>query len=498
MNRIVALLPFAFAAATSGAAQSAAAMDSAGQRCDFSKIHGAVWWGTDTKMSVQRFVSYMAPVLWFSSDEPSLHGTKGQAIRIPEAFPHEAKPDRPVLYYQMNIVFRRPDAKGPAVSHDTLDLKNMAFGLLKYFAYYPTEEGLGAHAHDIEPVEFKVVVLPHDWDGWEKWFPHGVSCTKPTYVIGVPRVSAQAHGLVWFWNVLNTDQDTEFPMHLLVEEGKHAFATDKNADGAFTRGYDVNVRINDAWGVRDIIRTGHMYSGGYESWMTKVRRPEYRILPPLPPDSPLRTEVSDMAGLQNVTYELRRFPTLASAQDDHQLAHLMRDKVVENWPVEGGFSSKKRWRAEVDQGAVIKSLSISYRYDASSGLVWSFPFFGLKHLEDPVRGGYVLHRMYVQGDNLRDFGWMLLYTPSASRWRDTYLSAGAENAHTSDSTGAISGEWAFVFETGIKYRININETPFKVLHHLTDYWGLRMGIKTRGFPSVDRLGFVLEFGAGAF
>jgi hypothetical protein len=55
-----------------------------------------------------------------------------------------------------------------------------------------------------------------------------------------------------------------------------------------------------------------------------------------------------------------------------------------------------------------------------------------------------------------------------------------------------------VFETGIKYRININETPLKVLHHLTDYWGVRLGLKTRGFPSVDRLGFVFEIGAGSF
>ena len=489
INLFAALLLQAPAAATNAAAPAP---------CDFSKVHGAVWWGTETKMPIERFVSYMAPVLWFSSDEPSLHGASGLAIRTPEPLPHEPRPDRPVLYYQLNVVFKRPDAKGPAVVHDTLDLTNMALGVLKYFAYYPTEEGLGAHPHDIEPVEFRVVVLPHNWDGFKKWFPNGVACDKPTYVIGVPRVSAQAHGLVWFWNVLNTDQDTEFPMHLLVEEGKHAFATDKNGDGAFTRGYDVNVRINDAWGARDIIRTGHMYTGGYESWMTKVRRPEYRVQPPLPPDSPLRSEVSDMAGLQNVTYELRPFPPLATEQDDHQLAHLMRDKVVPNWPLQEGFSSKKRWRSEVDQGAVIKSLSISYRYDASMGLVWSFPFFGFKHLEDPVRGGYVLHRMYVQGDKLRDFGWMALYTPSASRWRDTYLSLGAENAHTTDSTGAVSGDWAFVFETGIKWRVNINETPLKVLHYLTDYWGMRFGIKTRGFPTVDRLGFVFEIGAGSF
>ena len=39
---------------------------------------------------------------------------------------------------------------------------------------------------------------------------------------------------------------------LLVEEGKHAVAPDRNADGVYTPGYDVNKRIKDAWGVRDV------------------------------------------------------------------------------------------------------------------------------------------------------------------------------------------------------------------------------------------------------
>jgi len=66
------------------------------------------------------------------------------------------------------------------------------------------------------------------------------------------------------------------------------------------------------------------------------------------------------------------------------------------------------------------------------------------------------------------------------------------------ATGAVVGKWDFVFETGIKFRVNINETPIKPLHHLTDYWGLRMGIKYSGFHTINRLSYVLEFGAGSF
>ena len=130
--------------------------------------------------------------------------------------------------------------------------------------------------------------------------------------------------------------------------------------------------------------------------------------------------------------------------------------------------------------------------------MWSFPFFIVKHLEDPMTGGYIVQRMYVEGPRPQDFGWTALYTPSASRWLDTYLSAGAENAHITDSTGAVTGNWGFVFETGIKFRVNINETPIKPLHHLTDYWGLRLGVKYSGFHTINKLTYVLEFGAGSF
>jgi len=62
----------------------------------------------------------------------------------------------------------------------------------------------------------------------------------------------------------------------------------------------------------------------------------------------------------------------------------------------------------------------------------------------------------------------------------------------------VTGHWAFVLETGIKFRVNINETPLKALHVLTDYWGLRAGLRYRGAMNINRLGYVLEFGAGSF
>jgi hypothetical protein len=341
-------------------------------------------------------------------------------------------------------------------------------------------------------------VFPHKWQGFADYIPGGAQCAQPTYVIGVTRVQAKAHGLVWFWNVLDVDRYTQFPMHLMVEEGKHALATDKNGDGVFTKSYDVNRRVNDAWGTRDIIRSGLLFSGGYESWMTKVRRPEHRVFPPLPDDSPLQPQLKRrMRGGSFAVYELRSFPPLSFAGNDHQLQHLMSEKEIENWPAEHGISSTKNWGKAFEEGGVVKSLSIALRTDGSGGLVWSFPFFVVKHLEDPMMGGYILQRMYLEHD-WHTFGWTALYTPSASRWLDTYLSAGGEDEKYQDTSGNWVSNWDFVFETGIKFRVNINETPLKPLNFFTDYWGVRLGIKNRGFFDVNHISYVIEFGAGSF
>ena len=71
--------------------------------------------------------------------------------------------------------------------------------------------------------------------------------------MAVTRVTGEAHGNPWYYNVLEVDSGTELPIHILVEEGKHATATDKNADGYYTPGYDVTVLRMTTWGVRDTI-----------------------------------------------------------------------------------------------------------------------------------------------------------------------------------------------------------------------------------------------------
>jgi hypothetical protein len=377
--------------------------------------------------------------------------------------------------------------------------------LLEFYAYFSREEGLGAHEHDVEPVEFKVGVARSDGD-----YLKGLGkapCGERHYVIIVTRVSGKAHGIEWFWNIINVDEDTRFPMTILVEEGKHALATDKNGDGYFTPSYDVNTRTNDAWGVRDIIRSGGLFAGGYQAWMTKVRHPRDRVMPPVPDDNPILSEGlqrhSDYTG-GNAVYELRPFPSTEQAEaydamvgEGSHLVHFLEGKEVEDAPEMGTFNSVDEAFGWIDAGTFKRSLSIALYTDGRLGFTWAFPFFIVKNFQLSMSGGYIMHRMYLKGNNLDDFGWMALYSPSASRWIDSYFAAGVE-WHDVGTGGTRDIKADFVLETGLKLRAQIGHSPIKFLSFLTDFWGVRFGIKNYGFTDIDHLTYVVELGAGSF
>jgi hypothetical protein len=477
--------------------------------CDYSQVPGVVWWGTERHMTIQRLAEYAAPIYWFSPDEPTLDDSSGRAIRVPAALPFEPRPDAPVVYYQYNEVGVRRGADGSGYSAGSgtradavLDLHDIISLNLKYIAYFPREEGLGGHAHDVEPAAFRIWVLRST----DAKRPE-LQCDQLTYVIGVMRVTGEAHGLEWYFNVLNTDVDTKFPMTLIVEEGKHAMSTDKNGDGYYTPGFDVNVRVNDAWGVRDIIRGGALFTGGYEAWMAKVRRPEHRVFPPLPADSWLRPQyvVRGTYAPNNAVYELRPFPASTAAGDDELLRHKMAEKEKPNWPELSMVRSREELTQWADAGLALKSFAISLRADGDLGLSFVFPLFIVKNFEDPMSGGFIVHRMYLKDDHLHDFGWMLMYTPSASRWIDSYLAAGYESDEewidpppTDSAAPRTTTSRGFVMETGIKFRVNITKSPLKFLSFLTEFMGFRAGIKNTGFFDIDRLTYVFEFGAGVW
>jgi hypothetical protein len=98
---------------------------------------------------------------------------------------------------------------------------------------------------------------------------------------------------------------------------------------------------------------------------------------------------------------------------------------------------------------------------------------------------------------VNDYGWNMLYTPSASRWFDPYFSLGVE-IENQQVRGHTDTTAHFAFETGVKFRGNLAHTPLKFMTFLTDFWGLRVGLKYLGFAAVDDLAFVIEVGAGVW
>jgi hypothetical protein len=238
----------------------------------YDDVQAVVWHGRGPRMSIEEIAAYCAPVLWFSPDEPLLRGEEGKAIAIPEPFPFEPAGEGPVVYYRVRHIIARANAAGEPYAPDASDRARSIVELpyirgidLDYFFYYSSEAGLGVHKHDVESVQLQIVV------------PNRTECDERLLV--VTKVLGKAHGVQWYDNTLGVDEFTRFPIHIMSEEGKHASCTDKNADGYFTPGYDVNRRVNDAWGVRDVISSGSLFTGGFQSWMAKVRRPEHRVFP---------------------------------------------------------------------------------------------------------------------------------------------------------------------------------------------------------------------------
>ena len=70
--------------------------------------------------------------------------------------------------------------------------------------------------------------------------------------IRIVRAAGLVRGTEWNANDLTIVPGTKLPITMLVEHGTHAMGPDRNADGFFTPGHDINRRIGDAWGVRDV------------------------------------------------------------------------------------------------------------------------------------------------------------------------------------------------------------------------------------------------------
>ncbi len=143
---------------------------------------------------------------------------------------------------------------------------------LEYWFYYPYDRGMGGgHKGDSEHA-FVFVAIDKELEVYDDLLEGNV--------VGVVGAGHETHTAN---NVLvagrNADPRTEIfptvlPNHLpiLVERGKHASAPDRNFDGRFDVGADVNLFRDAAWGSRDIEPSSFFHIiGDFKDWYSLPR-----------------------------------------------------------------------------------------------------------------------------------------------------------------------------------------------------------------------------------
>lgn len=446
---------------------------------DGDPVPGVVWQGDAGSVAdLSTIASILAPILWFSSDEPLL---LRNGVPVPQPHPSDSPSELAVVYFQaIDLILRGPEEITGAIEAESQFFDKVEQFRLKYFFYYDEDFGLKPHRHDLEAVVMRVH-LEIMADG----------CRR----IRVDRVEGLAHGLDWYSNILRVERDTVFPLTVLVEEGKHASAPDRNGDGVYTPGYDSNVRINDAWGLRDVLASSVLMGSRYAASMTKPRDARFRLLPPKDlescgrqtPQSKLDTPSLGRYALRPASQVPGGMPPGPEAKRLYQMMRFHR--FGPDWPTKQYSSLSARSLSAPDN--VFRILSgFNFRWDTD-------------RVGGSIQGpGLNLREVWVVPRFLLMDGWgaEALFTPSASRWVDWYAACGYERdiitipASNGGNPEILRG---FASEVGLKFRVTLpGRARWAALGYR--FSGIRIGIRTSGFSRMREPRFVVEIGAGAF
>jgi hypothetical protein len=474
---VLAFALVAIARAAQGAPPEAAASAAPAASCSCAgrgpSGPNVLWRGATAHLSAADIAALAAPVVWFSADEPLLR--MGGNIP-PDPHPCDALSDVPIVYWAVDrIALRGAEEMTEPVEVNPELFESASEIVIRFFFYYRIDIGKGGHPHDIEG--FDVHVALHEDGGCHE--------------VQVQRVVAFAHGVDWYSNELVLDSDTKFPLTFLVEEGKHATTPDRNADGIYTPGYDVNRRTKDAWGVRDVLGSGALISPRYETSMTKPRRAHYRVVPDAPPPSCIDERHRSIGEHEDVLarYQLRPsrdVPICSGIVAARALEGSMRlnNFGLGRAPSQQTFARLESALLESPSGPGALVPSVAFRWDQNPGVALLFRGLDLREL-------YVVPRItWVVGPKTSAEA---LITQTAAQFVSGYFSTGA--AHERLSGGEI--RWRFVVETGVKFRVTLSGWQ-RVLSLGYSFAGLRLGVRSDGFDQLTNLRFIVEVGAGAF
>ena len=453
---------------------------------------GVIWKGTRA-LSLPEIASLLAPILWFSSDEPLL--IEGQSP-LPHPHPCDLDTGKAVVYYQVREIDLAGSSRVTLPEEEDAELWDKVDQMtIRYYFYYREDRGFGGHHHDLEIAEFKVA-LETTGDG--------------CYRIRLLKATGFAHGLDWYSNELEIKGDTRFPLTFLIEEGKHASCPDRNADGIYTPGYDVNHRINDAWGVRDVMGSGVMGSSRFEASMTKPRNFRFRVVPPETSLTCCDLRNSSYARSDEFLwrYDLRAANRIAVCDDmvpdrERLLGQMKEHKFGSAHEPRQSSSWKARNFAESLTYIDGWLPPLSLRRDRGWGLGLTLRALDLEQF------GYLAPRINWIPDT-GDISLEGMIMPSASQFFSWYVAAGAawEHEYVEIDQMEIMGdpysimayanpEWSFVTEIGVKVRARLSG-KWRILSLGYHFAGVRIGLRSSGINDIERLRLILEIGAGIF
>jgi hypothetical protein len=428
------------------------------------------------RWTVDELAQLVAPVLWFSADEPLI--IRG-ATPLPNAHPCDQPTTRGVVYYQVLRVRLRGKGKLRDPVEDDPDLFAKAESVvIRFYFYYVEDIGLDGHVHDLEGVEF-LIDLDRE--------PNGCGAVRVERVVGL------AHGVEWYWNRLEITADAKFPITILVEEGKHSDTPDRNADGHYMPGYDVNIHASDAWGVRDVLGSGFLGASNYESWMTKPRTPAYRMLPP---DAPRTCDLPHCSSLERHEgslgqYELRRGSTVSMAKCAQPPPHvkylekIMSDNDFGSGHTTGQFTNSITEELSTPLTTVQRLIpSVALRYDQGYGIAATLPGYDVKAFYLVPKLSFVGQRLGLEG----------LMTRSAARFASMYVAIGAEEL---DPITKHPGDWSFVSEGGFRFRYRLSGW-WRIFGLGYQFAGVRFGVRMDGVEEINNIRLIAEFGAGVW
>ena len=141
-SRFIVLLALTVIAPTNGWAQTPADSCTPAPVAD---TPGVVWQGRE-RLGLRDIAALLAPVLWFSTDEPLLADGRPP---IPTAHPCDTVADHPVVYYQVTkLTYRGNTPVGRPEEDDAAFVDKVESFILNYYFYYLEDSGVGGHPHD--------------------------------------------------------------------------------------------------------------------------------------------------------------------------------------------------------------------------------------------------------------------------------------------------------------------------------------------------------------